>query len=231
MTLKMKLCIAVGCLLTAIALWFAYCVDTSIRECELTVQTALPTQSSTAAPQSPIIAQAFSDVKTLHDSQLLYEPTLTAEPNQTNKPIAVNTDVLGDSRVDMSVMIETARKTCTYDVMLDVDEDTLRTDLGHLPSSAMPGEDGLCVIMGHRDAQFSILQYCDIDDVITVKSDNDCFDYTVYDIAIIDSDRDLGFDAINEKGLALVTCYPFHYTGHAPQKLIVYCSLKHSGNN
>jgi sortase A len=109
--------------------------------------------------------------------------------------------------------------------MPDVEEETLRNNLGHLPTSVFPGHEGLCVIMGHRDTQFSILKYCEIGDSITIKSNNICYEYTVFDINIISSDSLLQFDAIEGVGLALVTCYPFIYSGHAPQKIIMYAEL------
>ena len=35
--------------------------------------------------------------------------------------------------------------------MPDVAENTLKRNIGWLPGSAMPGQEGLCVLMGHRD--------------------------------------------------------------------------------
>ena len=96
---------------------------------------------------------------------------------------------------------------------------TLRTHLGHLPSSVMPGEDGLCVIMGHRDAQFAILQYCMVVEMVSVKLDDECYEYKIYTIEIVDNDRLLCFDAVDGVNLAMVTCYSFQYTGHAPKNL------------
>jgi len=109
--------------------------------------------------------------------------------------------------------------------MPDVDENTLKKNLGHLPTSAMFGEEGLCVIMGHRDTQFSILKYCEIGDFITILSNQNFYVYTVYDIKIVENDSTLKFSAYNDSNIALISCYPFYYTGHAPNKIIVFGKL------
>ena len=123
------------------------------------------------------------------------------------------------------ITFQTIKKTRTYDVMADVDEDTLKKNIGHLPSSSWFGEEGLCVLMGHRDTDFSILQYVEIGDVITIKSDNKIFRYSVEEIFIVENDNELCFKVSSELSLVLVTCYPFLYSGHAPKKYVIKCYM------
>lgn len=129
-----------------------------------------------------------------------------------------------NSQAIAEITIETNKKTRTFDVMPDVNEETLKNNLGHLPSSALPEDEGLCVIMGHRDTQFSILRYCEIGDRIIIKSEDRTYIYTVNYIKIVDSGDILQFDTVYATSIILVTCYLFWYTGHAPQKIVFYAN-------
>lgn len=225
---KHKLYIAIGVLLIAFSLivGFMFIVIDQVKDIDLPEYLTTPTgintsiqQTATLAPIQTTEITATPAVTTT--TELTVEPTTpTFEP--TKPPYASDTD----SQVIAKITVDTNRKTRTYDVMPDADEETLKHDLGHLPTSVMPGQEGLCVIMGHRDTQFSILKYCEIGDKITIKIDERFYTYTINNIEIIESDSALQFDAVNGVNLALVTCYPFRYTGHAPQKIIVYAELK-----
>ena len=136
----------------------------------------------------------------------------TSTPRAENVPIA-------------EITIQTDRKTRTYDVMPNVDEDALKRNIGYLPSSAWFGDEGLCVLMGHRDTDFSILQFVEIGDVITIKANNKIFRYCVKEIIIVENDKELCFKVSSESYLVLVTCYPFIYCGHAPQKYIIFAKI------
>lgn len=123
------------------------------------------------------------------------------------------------------ITIETDRKTKTFDVMSDVDEKTLRNNIGWLPSSALPGQEGLCILMGHRDTDFRVLEYiCIGNDLIVTREGISC-SYMVTDIEVIEDDSALNFKSLTGSNLVLVTCYPFHYTGYAPKKLVVFSQL------
>ena len=109
--------------------------------------------------------------------------------------------------------------------MPDVDEETLEDNIGWLPSSSYPGEEGICVFMGHRDTDFRILKYIKIGDVLTITTGGEIFNYEVTKTRIINSDINLRFSATNKCSLVLITCYPFYYSGHAPQKMAVFAKL------
>ena len=106
--------------------------------------------------------------------------------------------------------------------MPDVYKNTLKHNIGWLPSSSLPGEDGICVLMGHRDTHFRILQHLKVGYEIIVEQLYSKFIYKVYKFEIVNSDSELRFDALADSSLVLVTCYPFYYSGQAPQKYIVY---------
>ena len=165
-------------------------------------------------------------------------PSITAEPTlvaEFESPISTEpvpqTEIqelieeINNSDVIAEITIATSRKTKTYDVMQDVDGETLKHNLGYLPTSTLPGKEGLCVIMGHRDTQFAMLKYCDVGDSIVLKIKNITYEYIVQRIEIIENDNLLVFSVREGHNLALVSCYPFNYIGHASQKIVYYARL------
>lgn len=223
-----KLSIAIGILLIAIALiiGFIFLAVDLVKNFEVPIYLTTPSEPAntkiTAPLKMPNLLPTPASVAENNQSDEacpIIEPTTTIEP--TKPPNSLTGSPLAIAKIN----IETNRRTRTYDVMPDVEEETLKHNLGHLPTSSMPGQEGLCVIMGHRDTQFSILKYCEVGDHITIQAEDFFFVYSVCDIEIVESDNALQFDAVNGSNLALVTCYPFRYTGHAPHKIIVYAKL------
>lgn len=108
-------------------------------------------------------------------------------------------------------------------VSIGVDNKTLDKTPGWLETSAYPGEEGFCVIYGHRNRNhFQVLKDIDFGDTITVTlSDGTVINYTVESIRILDPDEELRIPFISGQHLMLTTCYPFYYTGHAPQKYVL----------
>ena len=107
-------------------------------------------------------------------------------------------------------------------VAYGVEEATLTRMPGWLPSSALPGQDGMCVVYGHRNRNhLKVLENVERGDAITVAMDGVAYVYTVSDIMIYDSADSFRLPAIAGKSLVLATCYPFRYSGHAPGKIVL----------
>lgn len=108
-------------------------------------------------------------------------------------------------------------------VSIGVDNTTLDKTPGWLETSAYPGEEGVCVIYGHRNRNhLQVLKDIDFGDTITVTlADGTVLNYTVESIRILDPDEELRVPFISGQHLMLTTCYPFYYTGHAPQKYVL----------
>ena len=96
---------------------------------------------------------------------------------------------------------------------------------GHMSGSAIPGTVGNAVIAGHRDTFFRhIHRLKNGDDVYILRSGKQ-FHYVVVrrkivqptDLSVLRSSRD--------GELTLITCYPPHAIGPAPQRLIVVARL------
>ena len=110
----------------------------------------------------------------------------------------------------------------------NVDEDTLEKHPGWLPTSARPGEEGICVVYGHRNRNhLLILKEIEVgDEIYIVLPDGRVYTYIVDKTEIISTEEAIRIPTIEGTHLILMTCYPFYYSGHAPQKFVVTCFLK-----
>lgn len=108
-------------------------------------------------------------------------------------------------------------------VAYGVDESSLETMPGWLTTSAAPGEEGVCVVYGHRNRKhLKVLEDVDFGDKITVTMANGTvYSYRIESIEILESETDLKVPTLAGEHIMLTTCYPFHYTGHAPKKYVV----------
>ena len=96
---------------------------------------------------------------------------------------------------------------------------------GHLAGTAVPGGLGNLVLAAHRDTFFRPLQGVRPGMVAVVTDSHGHWRYTVDSTEIVTPDRVdlLGIGNVPE--MTLVTCYPFHYIGAAPQRFIVHAHL------
>ncbi len=102
-----------------------------------------------------------------------------------------------------------------------VDRTTLRLAIGHIPSTALPGEAGNVGVAGHRDTFFRGLKDLRMNDEIHFSTLRGDFQYTVESLLIVEPDNVGVLAASPENVLTLVTCYPFSYVGAAPERFIV----------
>jgi sortase A len=101
------------------------------------------------------------------------------------------------------------------------DEDTLRVALGHIPSTALPWQEGNVGVAGHRDTLFRALRRIRKNDVIVFETLSGRYVYRVQGTEIVNP-RDVSvLNAQAFPELTLVTCYPFYFVGAAPERFIV----------
>jgi sortase A len=101
-------------------------------------------------------------------------------------------------------------------------EKTLSLALGHIPGTALPGQNGNVGIAGHRDALFRGLKDVQKNDrIIFETGDGDTYTYRVDQIQIVMPSEVSVLNAGLYPELTLVTCYPFDYIGSAPKRFIV----------
>ena len=98
---------------------------------------------------------------------------------------------------------------------------TLRRAVGHIPGTALPGEQGNVGISGHRDTFFRPLRNIRRDDVVTLTTLLGEFRYRVVSTSIVRPDNVAVLNPAENQILTLVTCYPFYFVGPAPSRFIV----------
>lgn len=114
----------------------------------------------------------------------------------------------------------------TISVAYGVGENTLEKTPGWLTTSVLPGENGMCVVYGHRNRNhLKVIEKVTVGDTITATKDGIAYTYTVSDVAIYESTSDWRLPTLDGSTLVLVTCYPFRYSGHAPGKYRVMCLM------
>lgn len=101
------------------------------------------------------------------------------------------------------------------------DTATLALAVGHLEGTASPGERGNVVLAGHRDTFFRGLRDIRINDRVRIDVPPNSYEYRVIAFGVVDPDDTRVLDETEGHELTLVTCYPFGFIGHAPQRFIV----------
>jgi len=106
-------------------------------------------------------------------------------------------------------------------ILEGTDGKTLRRAVGHIPGTALPGQQGNIAIAGHRDTFFRGLRNIHQDDEITLTTLNGTSRYRVDFTQVVEPEDIAVLDHSDEAILTLVTCYPFYFVGPAPQRFIV----------
>lgn len=103
-----------------------------------------------------------------------------------------------------------------------IDARTLGLAVGHIPSTALPGEMGNIGVAAHRDALFRNLKDVHQNDEITLITLGGTYIYRVVSFRIVNpTDVSVLSSVSDEKILTLVTCYPFYFVGDAPKRFVV----------
>jgi sortase A len=110
-------------------------------------------------------------------------------------------------------------------VVEGADRSELRLGPGHLIQTALPGSRGNCVIAGHRDTQFRVLQDVKIGEDISVEIEGRTFVYRVTDRHVVSPSDTHPLKPTPTSSLTLVTCYPFYYVGPAPKRFVIRAEL------
>lgn len=106
-------------------------------------------------------------------------------------------------------------------VFSDPSELNLSRGAGWITSTAAPNSDGNMAIAAHRDRYFRPLEDIELGDTLELESLSGQGEYRVSRIAIVEPDDVSVLDDTKVPTVTLVTCYPFHFIGNAPQRYIV----------
>lgn len=149
-----------------------------------------------------------------HAYQAIEESRLSdMRPTQGSRVVAEG-EVIGEMRIPRLEL-----KTI---VVQGESPKVLRRAVGHLPETALPGEQGNVVIAGHRDSFFRPLRSIQMGDAIMIQTLDGEFDYQVESTEVVLPSDVQVLQPSSENTLTLVTCFPFYYVGAAPKRFIVH---------
>ena len=117
--------------------------------------------------------------------------------------------------------IEIPRLNVAAVVREGVDAKTLRRAAGHVPGTALPGEDGSVALAAHRDSFFRGLRDVRKDDRIILTTTEGTYEYAVRSTEIVTPEDVEVLEPRARREVTLITCYPFQYVGKAPKRFIV----------
>ena len=96
---------------------------------------------------------------------------------------------------------------------------------GIIDGMSYPHELGNIGIAGHRDGYFRALKDVQVGDKLLLQTLSGPKQFTVDTRQIIEIDNLSVLQDTQNQTVTLVTCYPFYFVGHAPQRFIVTASL------
>jgi sortase A len=102
----------------------------------------------------------------------------------------------------------------------------LRRGPGHVEGTAMPGQDGNCIIAGHRDTHFRVLKDIREGDEIILQTRAGEYTYWVKNTQVVWPSNRASLRSTRDAELHLITCYPFYYLGSAPKRFVVQAELQ-----
>ena len=107
------------------------------------------------------------------------------------------------------------------------DQETLARGPGHVPGTALPGNDGPphnCVITGHRDSHFRRLGWLKRGNLVELETLSGTTKYRIVEREIVKPDAVSVLAPTPQPRLTLITCYPFTWVGPAPERLVLIAS-------
>ena len=166
----------------------------------------------------------------LENARAAAATTPAAAERRTAKGVRADTSVQIAAVAARSVIgrIEMPRLKLSAVAREGVDVRTLRSAVGHVPGTAMPGAEGNAAFAAHRDTFFRPLERVQIGDEVVVTTPTGVHRYAVTGTRIVDPSEVSVLQASQGRQLTLVTCYPFNFTGTAPKRFIVQASLRDS---
>jgi sortase A len=119
-------------------------------------------------------------------------------------------------------MLDVPRLKLSTPVVEGDDEETLSKAVGHLPDTPLPWQAGNSAVAAHRDTLFRPLKDIVVGDEIRFRLPAGEIRYRVTRTSIVNPEDVSVLDPGPRDMLTLITCYPFYYVGHAPQRFIVH---------
>lgn len=158
-------------------------------------------------------------------SQTIFEANGDNSPIPSESPIISSDSDEDPVKTAGGVLGQLIVNNQSVTIYSGIDEETLKNGPGWMPESALPGDDGISVILGHRNRNhLKIIENVQVGDEIRFcYLDGRTISYCVTDVQIFENSADWVLPQSGGNMLVIVTCYPFRYSGSAPGKLQVVC--------
>jgi len=129
---------------------------------------------------------------------------------------------LSEKGPDAFAMLSVPSAGISVPVFEGADERNLNAGAAWIEGTDKPGFDyGNTGIAGHRDGFFRGLRNVKIGEPILLLAGGEELVYRISDISIVEPTNIEVLLPQQEELITLVTCYPFYFVGHAPQRYIV----------
>ena len=149
---------------------------------------------------------------------------INATPEQTlwsEGRIAAFSESLSQRTSDVLGILEIPRLNLEVPVYDGASDLHMDRGAARIDGTAMPGEPGNLGVAGHRDGYFRVLKDIELGDEITITTANGQESYVVLELRIVDPSAVEVLNPTLQQSVTLVTCYPFYFVGHAPERFIV----------
>ena len=130
------------------------------------------------------------------------------------------------TRQDLLGRLEIPQLKLKTPIVDDDDTASLLHGAGHIRGTAMPGGLGNFVIAAHRDTYFRPLAGIRKGMAMRVVTPTATYTYIVDSTKIVNPEDVYVLDTGDVPQMTLITCYPFHYIGAAPQRFTVKAHLE-----
>jgi sortase A len=144
------------------------------------------------------------------EQALWSEGRIEAFEKSISQPTSDVLGILAIPRLDLEVPV--------YDGASDLHMDR---GAARIEGTAMPGEPGNLGVAGHRDGYFRVLKDIELGDQIKITTAQGQESYVVLELRIVEPTAIEVLDPTDQQSITLVTCYPFYFVGHAPERFIV----------
>jgi len=93
--------------------------------------------------------------------------------------------------------------------------------VGHAVGTALPGQKGNVTLAAHRDTFFRHLGDVRSGDIIELEEPGHEYRYQVRFTAVVGPQETWVLEPTGKETLTLLTCYPFHFVGPAPDRFVI----------
>lgn len=171
---------------------------------------AQASQKAAAPEATDAVALPADRINAMPEQSLWSEGRIAAFTESLTKQTSEVLGILEIPRLSLEVPV--------YDGASDLHMDR---GAARIDGTAMPGEPGNLGVAGHRDGYFRVLKDIELGDEITITTVDGPESFVVLELLIVDPTAIEVLDPTEQQSVTLVTCYPFYFVGHAPERFIV----------